>query len=91
MTDAEIRAAVFRALGRVAPEIDASVIRPDVSFRDQVDIDSMDFLNFLIELHRDLGVDIPESDYPQLGTLDRLVAYLAPRIPAQPVPSRRGG
>lgn len=79
MTDAEIRAAMLRALKRVAPEADAATIRPDVRIRDQVEIDSMDFLNFVIELDRELGVDVPESDYEQIQTLEKAAAYFAQR------------
>lgn len=80
MTDAEIRSTFFRALARIAPEVDPAVIRPEVSLRDQVDIDSMDFLNFIIELHRELGVEVPEADYAKLATLDSAVAYLGARL-----------
>jgi acyl carrier protein len=72
----EIRATVLRVLGEVAPEADLERIRPAVSFRDQLDLDSMDFLNFVIGLHHALGVDIPESDYPKLATLDGGVEHL---------------
>lgn len=82
MTDAEIRAAVLRGLKRIAPEADPATIRPDVRIRDQVEIDSMDFLNFVIELHRELGVDVPESDYEQIQTLDKAAAYFAQRVTA---------
>ena len=82
MTDAEIRAAVIRALKRIAPEADAVMLRPDVRIRDQVEIDSMDFLNFVIELDHELGVDVPESDYPQIETLDKAAAYLGARVAA---------
>jgi acyl carrier protein len=58
------------------PEADPASIKPDVSFRDQLDIDSMDFLNFAIALHQTLGVDIPEADYGKLDTLDHCVEYL---------------
>ena len=75
-SDAEIRSAVLRVLGEIAPEADLARIEPDVSFRDQLDIDSMDFLNFVIALHEELGVEIPEADYPKLATLDGCVAYL---------------
>jgi acyl carrier protein len=61
--------------------MDATSIRSDVPLRDQVDIDSMDFLNFLIELNHDLHVDVPEVDYAQLRTLDTAVPYLAARLP----------
>ena len=72
-----IRAAVLRVLGDVAPEADLERIRPTVSFRDQLDLDSMDFLNFMIGLHHAFGVDIPESDYPKLATLEGCVEHLA--------------
>jgi acyl carrier protein len=72
----EVRTAVLRALGEVAPEADPAAIRSDVPIRDQVDIDSMDFLNFVIELHRSLGVDVPEADYAKLATVDGAVTYL---------------
>ena len=77
MTDDEIREIVLRALGEIAPEADPTTLEPDVSFRDQLDIDSMDFLNFAIALHEEFGVEIPEADYPKLATLDGCVEYLA--------------
>ena len=77
MNKDEIRAIVLRVLGEVAPEADLGRIKPAVSFRDQLDIDSMDFLNFVIALHQELHVDIPEADYPKLATLDECVAHLA--------------
>ena len=57
-------------------------LRHDVAIRDQVDIDSLDALRFFVELHRRLGVDIPERDYPKLASVDDAVAYLQPRVPA---------
>jgi acyl carrier protein len=75
--EAEIRAAVLHALGEVAPEAALERLRPTVSFREQLDLDSMDFLNFVIGLHQALGVDIAESDYPKLTTLEGCVAHLA--------------
>ncbi|MFI5367015.1 MAG: acyl carrier protein [Candidatus Binatia bacterium] len=77
MTKDEIKATVLRLLGDVAPEADLTRLNPDVGFRDQLDIDSMDFLNFVIALHETLHVDIPESDYPQVATLTRCVDHLA--------------
>jgi acyl carrier protein len=73
----EIRATVLRVLGDIAPEADLERITPAVSFRDQLDLDSMDTLNFVIGLPHALGVDIPESDYPKLATLDGCVEHLA--------------
>ena len=82
MTPEEIKDVVLRALTGVAPEIDAASIQPGISFRDQLDVDSMDFLNFVIALHARLGIDIPEADYPKLSTLDSAVAYLASKAAA---------
>ena len=77
MTPNEIRDVVLKALTRIAPEIDPASVRPAISFREQLDLDSMDFLNFVLALHDQFGVDIPEADYPRLSTLDGAVGYLA--------------
>jgi acyl carrier protein len=76
MTNEEIRQVVLRALGEIAPEAELEDLEPEKSFRDQMDIDSMDFLNFVIALHEELGVDIPELDYPKLSSLAGAVSYL---------------
>jgi len=77
MTRDEIRDGIFRALTQVAPEADPSRIKPNLRIRDQLDIDSMDLLNFVIGLHKEFKIDIPEADYPQLATLDGCIDYLA--------------
>jgi acyl carrier protein len=77
MTKDEIKATVLRLLGEIAPEADLMRLKPDVSFRDQLDIDSMDFLNFVIALHETLHVEIPETDYPKVATLEGCVQHLA--------------
>jgi acyl carrier protein len=79
MTRDEIKNAALQILGEIAPEADPSQIKPNVSFRDQLDIDSMDFLNFVIALDKRLGVAVPETDYQKLSTLDGCVEYLASR------------
>jgi acyl carrier protein len=76
MTEVEIKQAVRDALSNVAPEVDLDAIDPGKDLRDQIDIDSVDFLNFVIGLHRELGVDIPDADVAKLVTLDGCVAYL---------------
>lgn len=76
MTPDEVRTAVLHVLCRIAPEIDPATIKNNISLRDQLDIDSMDFLNFLIGLHQEFHVDIPEADYPKLTTLDACIKYL---------------
>jgi acyl carrier protein len=80
VTRDEIRAAVLRALGDVAPEADLARLDPRAGFRDQLDLDSMDVLNFVTALHAALGVDVPEADYQKVATLDGAVEYLAARI-----------
>lgn len=82
MTKEDIQQAVVEALSNVAPEGDYERLKPDRPLRDQLDIDSYDFLNVIVHLHERLGVDIPEADYHQLATLDAAVAYLAARLSA---------
>jgi len=77
MTNDEIRAIVFQTLKTIAPELEESELQPDRLLRDQVDLDSMDWLNFLVALHQRLKVEIPEADYRKLTTLNTVVAYLA--------------
>ena len=76
----EIRDAIVSCLCEVAPEIDAAAVKDDISFRDQFDVDSMDLLNFIIAMHERLHVDIPESEYGRLGTVDLLVDYIAGQL-----------
>ena len=80
MDDATIRDTLFAALRTIAPEVTPGDIVPDEPLRDQVDLDSIDFLNFLVRLHEKLGVDVPEADYAKLVTLTDFVAYLRARI-----------
>ena len=80
MTPDELRATVLRTLGEIAPEADPATLKPDVAFRDQLDLDSMDLLNFVVALHDALRVEIPEADYPRLATLDGCIDYLAARL-----------
>jgi acyl carrier protein len=72
----EIQKAVLRALSNIAPEVEVESIDPRKDLRDQIDIDSVDFLNFVIGLHKELGVEIPDADVPRLATLDGCIAYL---------------
>ena len=76
MTEMELRETALRVLRRIAPEADTARIDSRESLREQLDLDSMDFLNFLIGLHEAVGVDIPESDYARLSSLDEIVQYL---------------
>ena len=82
MTTEAVRDIVIAALTRVAPEVDPHALRADAPLRDQVDLDSMDFLNLVIALHERLGVDIPEADYGRLSSLQSMVEYLAAKVAA---------
>ena len=79
MDPANIRSEVFAALRGIAPEVDPATLRGDRLLRDEVDLDSMDWLRFLSALHQRLGVNIPETDYQQLSSLDALLSYLQQR------------
>ena len=80
MTREMIKEAVVQALLGVAPEAQASALKADQDLREQLEIDSFDFLNFVIALDKSLSVAIPEADYPRLATLDACVDYLAARM-----------
>jgi acyl carrier protein len=80
MTETELRERLLAILGSIAPEAREIDIDPEQSFRDQLDIDSMDFLNFVIAVHEALHVEIPEADYPKLVTLNGCVEYLSARL-----------
>lgn len=80
MTEAEIKQAVREALSNVAPEVDYNAIDPAKDLRDQIDIDSVDFLNFVIGLHKELNIEIPDADIAKLTTLNGCVVYLMSRV-----------
>ena len=77
-----LKKTVLDALSTVAPELDPSTLRPDEPLREQLDIDSFDFLQCIVEVDRVLGVSIPEEDYGRLATLDGFADYLARRLAA---------
>ncbi|HEX5286155.1 MAG TPA: phosphopantetheine-binding protein [Polaromonas sp.] len=80
MEQQELLAAVVSTLKSIAPEMEESDLVADQPLRAQVDLDSMDWLNFLIGLHDKLKVDIPESDYARLRTLNDLLDYLRAKV-----------
>ena len=80
MNEAEIRTILQEELGNIAPEMDLRSLDPAADLREALDIDSMDFLNFVIAVHHRLGVDIPELDYPNLATLGGAVKYLETKL-----------
>ena len=81
-TTEEIRAIFFDVLGSIAPEASPATVDPGRLLREQIDLDSMDFLNVIVRLHEVLGVDIPEKDYGQLSTLNSTLDYLCRRCAA---------
>ena len=82
MTESEIKALVIKALNEIAPEADTTNIEPDVTFHDQFDIDSMDFINLVTMLGKELQLEIPEEDCYQLATLNGCIAYLMQKTTA---------
>jgi acyl carrier protein len=76
MSDIDIRKVVQEELNNIAPEVDMASVDPAADLREALDIDSMDFLNFVTAIHHRLSIDIPEIDYPKLITLDGAVAYI---------------
>lgn len=76
MTEAELHQAFLDALAEIAPEVDPAEIDPATDLAEQLDIDSMDFLNLIVAVNQRTGIEIPERDYPQLSTLDGATAYL---------------
>ena len=80
MDEQSLRSAVFDALRHIAPEIKPADLEPATPLRDQVDLDSMDWLNLLDALHAKFAIEIPEADYEKLVTLDDLLAYLKNKV-----------
>ncbi len=80
MNRTEIRAAIVEALRSVAPESDPASLAETALLRDSLDLDSMDFLNFLVALHASLHVDVPEADYGKVQTLEAVTDYLQAKL-----------
>jgi acyl carrier protein len=80
VNDTEIRGRIVGIIKSIAPEVEEGELRADRPLRDQIDLDSMDWLNVLVAVHEKLGVDIPEADYGKLVTLQDLVAYVGAKI-----------
>jgi len=80
MNDAGLRQAIEEELSNIAPEADIGALDPHANLREALDIDSMDFLNLVTALHRRLGVNVPEIDYPKLFTLKSAMDYLTGKL-----------
>ncbi len=80
MTDNEVRKLVLDIIHDIAPDEDLSDVKADVRLRDQLDLDSMDFLDIVMELRKRHQIEVPEDDYMELSTLDGCVTYLSPKF-----------
>ena len=84
MTKAECQKVVLDIIADIAPDEDLSKVKPEVRLRDQLQLDSMDFLDIVMELRKRYGIEVPEADYPQLASLDSCGDYLTPKFNALP-------
>ena len=80
MQATEIPGVIIDIINTIAPDEDTTDIKSDVRLRDQLDLDSMDFLDIVMELRKRYGIEVPEEDYPQLASLDSCVSYLGPKL-----------
>lgn len=84
MTKDEVKQVVLDIIADIAPDEDLSKLKPEVRLRDQMQLDSMDFLDIVMELRKRHGIEVPEKDYPNLATLDSCADYLTPKFNALP-------
>jgi acyl carrier protein len=82
MTEDQVKQIVIDIIAEIAPDEDTSSIKSEVKLRDQLDLDSMDFLDIVMELRKQHGIEVPEADYPELASLDSCAAYLTPKFNA---------
>jgi acyl carrier protein len=80
MSKPDIKQTLYESLRHVAPEADPATLAPAADLREELDLDSMDFLNFVTRLHEVLGIEIPEADYRRLFSLAQAESYLAERL-----------
>ena len=83
MTNDDIKKLVTEIIADIAPDEDLSGLKPDVRLREQLQLDSMDFLDIVMELRKRHGIEVPEADYMQLATLDSCANYLEPKFAAK--------
>ena len=82
MTKDQCKQVVIDIITDIAPDEDLSNLKPDVRLRDQLQLDSMDFLDIVMELRKRHGIEVPEADYMQLASLDSCAEYLTPKFTA---------
>lgn len=83
MNETEVRQLIMDIIHDIAPDEDLSDVKSDVRLRDQLDLDSMDFLDIVMELRKRHQIEVPEADYMELATLDGCVSYLHPKFAAK--------
>jgi acyl carrier protein len=76
----DVKKIVLHIISEIAPDEDVSNVKPEVRLRDQLELDSMDFLDIVMELRKKHGIEVPEADYPKLATLDSCADYLLPKF-----------
>ena len=80
MTEEQVKQIVIDIINEIAPDEDTSNLKSEVNLRDQMDLDSMDFLDIVMELRKQHGIEVPEEDYPKLASLDSCADYLTPKF-----------
>ena len=80
MTLEQIKDVILEIIQEIDEDANVDDLKPDLALRDQLDLDSMDFLDIVMELRKRYKIQIPEADYPQLASLDSCVNYLLPRL-----------
>ena len=80
MIEEQVKQIVIDIINEIAPDEDTSNLKSEVNLRDQMDLDSMDFLDIVMELRKQHGIEVPEEDYPKLASLDSCADYLAPKF-----------
>ena len=82
MTEDQVKQIVIDIINEIAPDEDTTGLKSEVNLRDQMDLDSMDFLDIVMELRKQHNIEVPEEDYPQLASLDSCAVYLTPKFNA---------
>ena len=80
MTEEQVKQIVIDIINEIAPDEDTSNLKSEVNLRDQMDLDSMDFLDIVMELRKQHGIEVPEEDYPKLASLDSCADYLTQKF-----------
>ena len=80
MTNEDAYRLVLEIIAEIAPDEDLSDVKPEINLRDQIDLDSMDFLDIVMELRKKYGIEVPEEDYAHLASLSSSAKYLIPKF-----------